>query len=123
MSHRSSHDQIRVGVIGVNPSRGWAITAHLPALSVLPDFRTAAVASTRASGAKAVAAEFGVPHAFEDPFDLITCRDVDVVAISVKVPDHATLIRAAIDAGKHIYSGSWYSKAWLEGSTRRASWC
>jgi predicted dehydrogenase len=103
VSNGSSPDQIQVGVIGVNPSRGWATAAHLPALSVLPDFRTVAVASTRAEGAEAVAAQFRVPHAFDNPFDLIACPEVDVVAISVKVPDHAPLIRAAIDAGKHIY--------------------
>lgn len=29
---------IRVGIIGVHPDRGWASTAHIPALRQLPEF-------------------------------------------------------------------------------------
>ena len=30
---------IRVGIIGVHPDRGWASTAHVPALRDLPQFQ------------------------------------------------------------------------------------
>jgi predicted dehydrogenase len=97
------HTPIRVGIIGANPDRGWATTAHLPALAVMPEFETVAVASTRLEGARAVAQRWNVRHAFDDAFELITCPDVEVVVISVKGPDHAPLVRACVDAGKHIY--------------------
>lgn len=94
---------IRVGVIGANPDRGWATAAHLPALAAMPEFETVAVASTRLDGAREVAQRWNVRHPFDDAFGLITCPAVEVVVISVKGPDHAPLVRACVEAGKHIY--------------------
>jgi predicted dehydrogenase len=50
-----------------------------------------------------VAETFGIAHAFEHPEDLIACPEVDVVAITVKAPDHAPLVRSALAAGKHVF--------------------
>jgi predicted dehydrogenase len=38
---------IRVGIIGVHPDRGWASTAHVPALRDLPQFRLSALSHNR----------------------------------------------------------------------------
>jgi predicted dehydrogenase len=46
---------------------------------------------------------FSVPHAFDDPLALVKHPEVDVVAITVKVPNHHKLAMAALAAGKHIY--------------------
>lgn len=96
--------RIRVGVVGANPTRGWATAAHLPALRALDDYEIAAVATTRLDTARATAETFGVPLAFSDAGDLVAHPDVDVVAITVKVPQHEALIRAALDEQKHVFS-------------------
>jgi len=44
-----------------------------------------------------------VPLAFCDAEKLARHPDVDLVAVSVKVPDHHLPVMAAIEAGKHVY--------------------
>ena len=95
--------KIRVGIVGTNPSRGWATTAHIPALRALDEYEITAVAASRQESAQQVAAELGVAHALTDPRRLSELPDVDLVAVTVKVPAHSELVRAALDAGTHVY--------------------
>src|SRR5437764_1621747 len=95
--------KIRLGVVGLSPHRGFASIAHIPALHALSDFEVAAVCTTRQESADAAARHFGIPLAFSDPEDLARHPDVDLVTVSVKVPDHYRPVMAAIDAGEHIY--------------------
>ncbi len=96
--------RIRVGIIGANPDRGWAAQAHIPALKSLPnDFEITALSTTRRESADAAGKRFGVPLAFDNHHDLVNSGDVDVVAITVKVPNHLELATAALDAGKSVY--------------------
>jgi predicted dehydrogenase len=95
---------LRVGVVGANPTRGWGSTAHLPALRALDEYQIMAVATTRLETARATADAFGAPLAFADAGPLLSHPDVDVVAITVKVPEHDGLIRAALSSGKHVFS-------------------
>jgi len=97
-------EPVRVGIVGANPGRGWALTAHLPALTNLPGFEVTAVATTRQESADETAKAYGVPHAYGDATELLTQPDVDVVSVCVKVPHHYEYVRAAIEAGKHVYS-------------------
>ncbi|MEU4323747.1 Gfo/Idh/MocA family protein [Nonomuraea dietziae] len=92
---------IRVGVVGAS---GWAGASHLPALSGLAEFEVTAVATTNQASADRAAADHGVRHAFADAGRLAAHPDVDLVVVSVKVPEHAKVIRAALDAGKHVLS-------------------
>src|SRR3569833_135461 len=96
-------DRIRVGIIGASPERGWAVRAHIPALQALPDYQITAVGTSREESAREAARLFGAVHAFIDPRRLAEHPEVDLVAITVKVPAHAGLIQAALDAGKHVY--------------------
>lgn len=96
-------DKIGVGIIGVAPGRSWAAVAHIPALNVLPDFEVRALSTTRRESADAAAAEFGIPHAYDNHRDLVNDPGVDVVAVTVKVPHHLELVKAAVEAGKHVY--------------------
>ena len=41
--------------------------------------------------------------AFDNTRDLVNCAEVDVVAITVKVPHHLELATAALEAGKAVY--------------------
>src|SRR5216117_595339 len=96
--------RIRVGIIGANPDRGWAAVAHIPALKSLShDFEITALSTSRRESADAASKLFGVPVAFDNHRDLVNRADVDVVAITVKVPYHLELATAALDAGKAVY--------------------
>jgi predicted dehydrogenase len=95
---------IRLGIIGATPSRGWGTTAHLPALQALEEFNVTAVSTTRLDTARATAEAFGVPLAFDDDLELVSRPEVDAVAVTVKVPEHDRLVRAALAAGKHVFS-------------------
>ena len=96
--------RIRVGIIGANPDRGWAAQAHIPALkSLSDDFEITALSTSRRESADAASKLFGVPLAFDNHQDLVNSADVDVVAVTVKVPHHLELATAALDAGKAVY--------------------
>src|SRR5437660_10655163 len=98
--------RIRVGIIGANPDRGWAAEAHIPALKLLSDdFEITALSTSRRESADAASKLFGVPVAFDNHQDLVNRADVDVVAVTVKVPYHLELASAALVAGKGVYCG------------------
>jgi predicted dehydrogenase len=95
--------RLGVGVIGVSPARGWAATAHIPALRALPNYEIRALSAHSAESARAAGEAFGVGAVFSDHEQLVTRPDVDVVAITVKVPHHRELVTAALAAGKAVY--------------------
>ena len=96
-------EKIRVGIVGASASGGFASISHVPALRGLPDFEIVAVCTTRQETADAAAKHYGAALAFADPAKLAAHPDVDLVTVSVKVPDHYKPVMAAIDAGKHVY--------------------
>lgn len=95
---------LRVGIIGVHPDKGWATTAHIPALQALPQYQITAVSHHDLATAQAAAQRFGVPHAFSSAAELVAHPDVDLVVVAVKVPFHAELVGQAIAAGKAVFS-------------------
>jgi predicted dehydrogenase len=92
-----------VGIIGVNPAWGWAATAHVPALRALPNYEIRALSASSPESARAAGEAFGVGAVFSDHEKLVTQQDVDVVAVTVKVPHHRELVSAALAAGKAVY--------------------
>jgi predicted dehydrogenase len=98
-----SHNKIGVGIIGLSAKGGWASRAHVPALQSLPDYEIRALTASSPESAKAAAEKFGVPHFFTDPADLAVLPEVDLVVVSVKVPEHKHLVEAALNAGKMVY--------------------
>jgi len=95
--------RLGVGIIGVSPVRGWAATAHIPALRALPNYEIRAVSAHTPESARAAGETFGVSAVFSDHEQLVTQPDVDVVAVTVKVPHHRELVSAALAAGKAVY--------------------
>jgi predicted dehydrogenase len=95
--------KIRVGIVGASPARGFASISHIPALQALPEYEIVAVCTSSQQSADAAAKHYGVPLAFADAAALAAHPDVDLVTVSVKVPDHYQPVMAAIDAGKHVY--------------------
>src|SRR5438309_11815928 len=92
-----------VGIVGVSPVRGWATTAHIPALRALPNYEIRALSAHNAESARAAGEAFGVNAVFSDHEQLMTRPDIDVVALTVKVPHHRELVSAALAAGKAVY--------------------
>jgi predicted dehydrogenase len=92
-----------VGIIGVSPHRGWAATAHIPALRALANYEIRAVTARNAASARALGEDFGPGAVFSDHERLVTQPDIDLVAVTVKVPRHRELVDAALNAGKAVY--------------------
>jgi predicted dehydrogenase len=98
-----SSQKIGVGIIGVEPDRSWSAIAHIPALQALPQYEIVALSTTRQESAAAAARRYGIPHAFDNHHALVSHPDVDLVAVTVKVPHHLELVTAALEAGKSVY--------------------
>jgi predicted dehydrogenase len=96
-----SSSKIGVGIIGAG---GWAKYGHIPVLQTLEEFEILAVSSRMKKIADEYAVQFNIKHAFDDEQALITHPDVDLVAVLTPGPEHARLARAAISAGKDVYS-------------------
>jgi predicted dehydrogenase len=92
-----------VGIIGVNPTRGWASVAHIPALLALPNYEIRALSAHSDESARAAGQVFGVAAVFSDHAQMVTQPDIDLVAVTVKVPHHRELVSAALAAGKAVY--------------------
>src|SRR5215211_1465631 len=95
--------RLGVGIIGVSPVRGWAATAHVPALRALPNYEIRALSAHSAELARAAGEAFGVREVFSDHEKLVTQPDIDIVAITVKVPHHRELVSTALGASKAVY--------------------
>lgn len=94
----------RVGIVGLKPETSWAALAHLPALRALPeDFEIAGVANSSPESGRAAAEACDIPRAFDNAATLVESADIDIVTITVKVPNHFDLVKAALEAGKHVY--------------------
>jgi predicted dehydrogenase len=92
-----------VGIIGVSPQRGWAATAHIPALRALPNYEIRALSAHSPESARALSEVFGVDAVFSDHEQMLTQPDIDLVAVTVKVPHHREFVVAALNADKAVY--------------------
>ncbi|MEY2424264.1 MAG: hypothetical protein QOI95_4331 [Acidimicrobiaceae bacterium] len=99
----SAPPKLGIGIIGVSPTRGWAATAHIPALRALPSYEIRALSAHSPESATAAGEAFGVSTVFSDHEELVRQPDIDVVAVTVKVPHHRKLVSTALAAGKAVY--------------------
>jgi predicted dehydrogenase len=72
-----------VGIIGVSPVRGWAASAHIPALRALQNYEIRGLSAHDALSARAAGEAFGVSAVFSDHEQLVAQPDIDVVAVTV----------------------------------------
>src|SRR5207237_2330124 len=94
---------LAVGIVRVSPVRGWAATAHIPALRALPNYEIRALSAHNAESARAAGEVFGVSAVYSDHEQLVAQPDIDMVAVTVKAPHHRELVSAALRAGKAVY--------------------
>jgi predicted dehydrogenase len=97
-------DKIRLGFVGANVRSTWASQSHFPALLASPDVEMTAVCTTRPESAEEARRTFGAQLAFHDVRTMVTSPEIDAVAVVVKVPEHYGPTRAALEAGKHVYT-------------------
>jgi predicted dehydrogenase len=96
--------RLGVGIVGLQPGRSWAARAHIPALRALSEsYEIVGVANTSLASAEKAAAATGLPRAFADVAELVAAPEIDIVTVTVKVPHHLEIVKAAIEAGKHVY--------------------
>lgn len=106
---------IRIGVIGLSTSGGWATTLLAPLLdptsSVFQTYKLVALATRSPESAAATAAKYSEQlghdikayHGASGARDLAQDPDVDLVVVSVKVTDHKAAVLPAIEAGKDVF--------------------
>ncbi|MGW1888387.1 Gfo/Idh/MocA family protein [Streptomyces sp. NPDC001970] len=97
-------EPIRVGVVGLSASGGWAATAHVPALAGVDGYELRALSASSSESARAAGEKYAVPLTFSSAEELARCEEVDLVVVTVRVPQHLELIRPAIEAGKMVFS-------------------
>jgi predicted dehydrogenase len=93
--------KIRVGVIGAG---NWADYGHLPSMKLLPEYEVVAIQSRRKEAAEAAAKKFGIGTVAKTVDELVKIPDIDLVTVLTTAPQHEEGVRAAIGAGKDIYS-------------------
>src|SRR5215813_2306042 len=96
--------KIRLGFVGANIRSNWASQSHFPALLASPDVELTAVCTTRPESAEEARKVFGAKLAFHDFRAMVASPEIDAVAVVVRVPSHYEPTRAAIEAGKHVYT-------------------
>ncbi|KAF6756569.1 hypothetical protein DFP72DRAFT_893113 [Ephemerocybe angulata] len=113
----SNSKPIKLGIVGLSARGGWAASAHVPALShpsLQSTFTLSALQASSASSASAAKEKYASSWPSSDGLEVNTyhgvdaselCNDpnVDVVAVTIKAPDHKAVVDKAIAAGKHIF--------------------
>ena len=97
-------NKIRLGFVGANVSSIWSSQSHFPALLASPDVELTAVCTTRPESAEEARQAFGAKLAFHDFRAMVSSPEIDAVAVVVRVPSHYEPTKAAIEAGKHVYT-------------------
>ncbi|MEK3742456.1 Gfo/Idh/MocA family oxidoreductase [Brevibacillus sp. FSL K6-0770] len=95
--------QIRTGIIGGSLNNQWASKTHIPVLLQSERHRITAIATTNEASARKSAEVTGATLAATDHRAVSGSSAVELVVVSVKVPDHYDAVRSAILAGKHVY--------------------
>lgn len=90
---------LRVGVIGC----GWAFDLYLASWPRHPDLELAGAADLDADRLAVVCRHYGI-RAYASNDDLLADASIDIVVNLTPVPAHHAVSKAALAAGKHVYS-------------------
>ncbi len=97
-------NKIRLGFVGANVRSTWSSQSHFPALLASPDVELTAVCTSRPESAEEARQAFGAKLAFHDFREMVSSPEIDAVAVVVRVPSHYEPTKAAIEAGKHVFT-------------------
>ncbi|KAJ8116351.1 hypothetical protein OPT61_g2204 [Boeremia exigua] len=98
-------DHKRIGLIGLSAKGSWASQSHLPYLQSTSLYKITALQNSSKASAEAAAKDFSLSDAatYADPYAIASDSNVDIVAVSVNVPQHYALVKPAIEAGKDVF--------------------
>jgi predicted dehydrogenase len=96
--------KIRLGFVGANLHANWSPRSHFPALAASADVELTAVCTTRQESAAEAQEQLGARFAFHDFREMVASPEIDAVAVVVRVPSHYEPTKAALEAGKHVYT-------------------
>ncbi|MCX6021407.1 MAG: Gfo/Idh/MocA family oxidoreductase, partial [Chloroflexi bacterium] len=96
-------ERIGIGIVGANLNYGWGGQVHLPAIAGLPEYDFVAVCTTRRETAQATAGQFDIKRPYWDVAAMLQDPAVQVVDVCVRAPQHYGIVKAALEAGKHVY--------------------
>ncbi|KAH8728234.1 hypothetical protein GQ44DRAFT_647784 [Phaeosphaeriaceae sp. PMI808] len=96
----------RIGLIGLSAKGSWASISHLGYLQRTNLYQIYALQNSTKASAEAAAKKYELENVatYESPAAIAADSNVDIIAISVNVPQHYNLIRPAIEAGKDVFS-------------------
>ncbi len=94
---------LKIGLVGASANGSWGSVAHIPALKALKNVELSALCTSRPESAKAASEAFKVERAYFDINELVNQPDIDIVSAAVKIPNHYEVVKAALEAGKHVY--------------------
>ncbi|KIV83911.1 hypothetical protein PV11_05896 [Exophiala sideris] len=96
---------IKLGLIGLSAGGSWASRAHLPYFSKTDKYEIVALLNRSVESGKKAAENYNLSGvACYDKIDaLLKDSNVDLIALSVKVPDHYEIAKPALEAGKDIF--------------------
>lgn len=96
----------RIGLIGLSAKGSWASQSHLPYFQKTSKYKITALQNSSQSSAEAAAKKYSLNgvSTHESPASIAQDPNVDIIAVSVNVPQHYNLIRPALEAGKDVFS-------------------
>ncbi|KAK0482727.1 NAD-binding Rossmann fold oxidoreductase [Armillaria novae-zelandiae] len=102
-------EPLRIGFIGLS-TKGWASTYLVPPLLAPPlssHYKLLAVSTTNPASAEASAAKYSTPSttikAYHTAESIASDPDLDIIAVSVRTPNHLENATKVIEAGKDLF--------------------
>lgn len=98
--HQPQTGTIRLGLLGAG---GFATSTALPALKRVSQIQLAVIASKSGLSSAAAGRRFGFENAVSDLIEILEDKSIDAIAILTPHDQHSEQVRAAIEAGKHVF--------------------
>lgn len=94
---------LKVGLVGLGTIAQRGILPHLALDDARQWIDLHAVCDLDAERARAIAAEYGVPHTYATLDELLSDAEIEAVVLATPIPAHHAQTLSAIAAGKHVY--------------------
>ncbi|KAI8932713.1 hypothetical protein NX059_010205 [Plenodomus lindquistii] len=96
----------RIGLIGLSAKGSWATVSHFGYFKQTSRYEITALQNSSKASAEAAAEKYSLDKVatYDNPSALAADPNVDIVAVSVNVPEHYSLIKPALEAGKDVFS-------------------
>lgn len=94
-------ETIGVGIVGLSATGNWGSLAHWPALKAIPRLQLRGLTARSPQSTAAAATLYGVPG-YDSVAEMTTREDIDLIAITVRVPEHRELLGPVLESGKAV---------------------